>query len=461
MTEVNIHPASYRDPAGFVFQYQGQIYRQVNTSYAAHYDLLLGSGLYDFLVKKQWMLAHAETGENINASPFFYKTLLPEQLNFISYPYEWSFDMLKDAALLTLKINKAAIEHGMILKDASAFNVQFRKGRPVFIDSLSFEKYDEREPWIAYRQFCEMFLFPLYLEYYLEEDIKKILSNYIDGIPAGLTAKLLPWKSRFSLGVRLHVLLQNKISRNKDAGKRTVQFSKVKLLRLLDHLESIIQGLHTRNALLTTWSDYYTETILSKEYLDAKTELFRSFTSGISFATALDLGANDGYFSRLLSAKKTAVVAVDFDSACINRLYSEIKKEKIENLLPLIVDISNPAPAAGFSNRERASFLERAQSDMVTALALIHHLVFTRNIPLALLAGFFEQLTIKYLLIEFVPVQDEKVQVLIKNKAAYHGGYDPEIFETLFAAYFSIIKKETIAGSERILYLMQKKNAVL
>ncbi|HEX4849243.1 MAG TPA: hypothetical protein VFV08_00485, partial [Puia sp.] len=243
MSELTHHPASYKDPSGFIFSFDGKYYRQVNLSYKDDYDLFISSGLYVQLKEKNLLLDHEEIDENLSRSANWYKTLLPRQLSFISYPYEWCFDQLKDAALLTLRIMKICLEHGMILKDATGFNIQFEEGKPVFIDTLSFEKYDEKKPWIAYRQFCECFLFPLLIEHYREINVQKLLSIYLDGIPVGLTAKLLPGKSRISLGVWLHVFLQNRVANNQAPQKNEVSFSKLKLVRLIDHLESMIKGL--------------------------------------------------------------------------------------------------------------------------------------------------------------------------------------------------------------------------
>lgn len=355
MTGIAFDSSSYKDPSGSVFQENGIFYRQVNQSYASNFDLLMQSGLYASLVKKEWLLSHVETDKTNSDSTNLYKTLLPQQLSFISYVYEWSFDMLKDAALLTLKINLTAIEAGMILKDATPYNIQFLNGKPVFIDTLSFEKYDELQPWIAYRQFCEMFLFPLYLESYLEIDFSKIMSTYINGIPADLTAKLLPLRSRLSMGVWLNVHLQNTVKGNKSE-PGNIKFNKTKLKRLLEHLEGSIQGLQPKLSRHSTWSNYYDETILSKEYLKSKEEIVRSFMAEVSWKKAIDIGANDGYFSKILAERGTEVISIDMDSQCINRLYIKTRKENLKNILPLIVDISNPSPAIGFNNRERMSF---------------------------------------------------------------------------------------------------------
>ncbi|HJU45545.1 MAG TPA: class I SAM-dependent methyltransferase [Chitinophagaceae bacterium] len=453
---INRHPASFKDPAGFVFKQDNKIYRQVNQSYADNYQQFMQSGFYDKLVQKKWLLSHSEIRENITGMDSWHLTLLPEQLSFISYPYEWSFDMLKDAALLTLKINKAAIEHGLLLKDATPFNIQFHQGKPVFIDTLSFEKYNEAKPWIAYRQFCECFLFPLYLNHYTGIDSGKLLSVYPDGLPASMTARLLPFKSRFNLSVWMHVYLQRNIQQ-KDSGakQRQVGFSKKKLLLLLNGLTESIKKLSI-NTDSTTWSNYYTETILGKGYLQEKEKIFKEYIDPISFNSALDLGANDGYFSRIAAGKAGRVIATDFDSKCINNLYKGIKTNKTTNILPLVVDISNPSPGIGFINKERDAFIDRAQCDLVLALALIHHLVFGKNIPLAMLPEFFAKLTGQHLVIEFVPLEDEKVQLLLQNKEEYHRGYSVNVFEKVFSARFNILQKQPIAGTNRVLYLMKR-----
>ena len=213
MADHTRHPASYKDPSGFIFQASGKFYRQVNKIYAGHYDLLTSSGLSSFLQEKKLLLSHEEVTENILHSDDWYLTLLPEQVPFTSYPYEWCFEQLKDAALLTLEIVKLSIDKGMILKDATPYNVQFINGKAVFIDTLSFEKYDPSLPWIAYRQFCESFLFPLLLSHYHKTSIQPYLNSYPNGMPVNITAKLLPWKSRLNPGVSLHVFLQNKLSK--------------------------------------------------------------------------------------------------------------------------------------------------------------------------------------------------------------------------------------------------------
>jgi hypothetical protein len=460
MPELVHHPSSYRDPAGFIFQVEGVYYRQVNQCNAADYELLMGSGLYRALVGKELLISHRE----LTDGPVFqtdtmvpYKTLLPLQLSSISYPYEWSFTQLKDAALLTLDVMNISVRHDMALKDATPFNIQFLGGKPVFIDTLSFEKYEPALPWVAYRQFCECFLFPLLLEHYCGVEQKKIQTAWPDGISARLTSRLLPWKSRLNAGTLLHVHLQNSI---KTGGKeRKTEFSRQKLLHILQHLEGIIKKLKTNADSLSVWNQYYNKTILSQEYLMEKERLFRQILDGINFRTALDIGTNDGHFTRILSERKdVSITAIDADSICIDRLYTIVRENDLRNILPLCIDLLQPSPAIGLRNKERASFHDRAHPDLVVALAVAHHLILSSNIPIPDLADYFARLSASLLIVEFVPIDDDKVRELIRNKRIHHTPYDAAYFEQCFREHFVIERQDKIAGTERILYLMKKKS---
>jgi len=448
------HPASYKDPSGFVFQVNGKIYRQVNKVYAENYDHFIGSGLYEVLTGKHYLLSHTEIKDNITSGEEWYITLLPEQLSFTSYPYEWCFEQMKDAALLTLEIVKIAVGKGMILKDATPFNIQFNKGKPVFIDTLSFEKYDASLPWIAYRQFCETFLFPLWLAHYHKTGFQHLLGVYPGGIPVEIAAKLLPGKSGLNPGVWLHVRLQNKLNKSKVSNKTTHSFTKNKLLNLVSHLESIIQKLDNSNK--TNWSNYYTENINSPEYLHEKEKIILDLLSKARGNKALDLGANDGQFSLLAAEKGYDVVATDNDEQCINNFYKKIKKLNIAAILPLCIDITNPSPASGFDNRERAAFSERIQPDIVMALALIHHLVIGKNIPLSMVAEYLSRLA-PQLIIEFVPKEDEKTQLLLQNKKDIYTEYSKEGFESCFGLYFNFNTAKQVGDTGRFIYMMNKK----
>lgn len=454
MSEPTLHPASFRDPSGFIFEKDGKFFRQVNKSYAAEYDLLHASGLYAALVKKEWLVAHTENSQIIAENESWYKTLEPEQIPFISYPYEWCYGQFRDAALLTLSVLRASLDHGMIIKDATPYNVQFVRGKAIFIDTLSFEKYDASKPWVAYRQFCNLFLFPLYLEYYLKTDFQKTLIAWPDGIPVDVTSRLLPLKSGLSLGVWLHVYLQNTVTKNVQGKTQEERFNKKKLLQLVTHLEGTILRLSTRMG-RSVWSNYYSDTILSPEYLAEKEKIFRNIISGLLARTALDLGCNDGYFSKIMADQGISVVAVDNDSRSISNLYDDISSEKRTNLLPLVLDAANPSPAIGFRNRERAAFHDRIRTDLVVALALVHHLVIGKNISLPVLADYFAGIA-PVLIIEWIPKNDDKVQQMLASRKDVFAGYSQAEFETQFSRHFNIVSRYPVAGTVRTIYLMEK-----
>ena len=173
-------PGSFRDPHGFVYRQHGVVLRQVNEQGRSDYDALMRSGLYETLTSRGDLIPHEELEVSAAARPGAYRVLRPEQIPFISYPYEWSFGQLKDAALLTLRLQKAAMDAGLSLRDATSYNVQFHHGRPVWIDTLSFEHYDESKSWVAYRQFCQHFFAPLALMHYLNKPLQGLLLSYLD-----------------------------------------------------------------------------------------------------------------------------------------------------------------------------------------------------------------------------------------------------------------------------------------
>ena len=450
------HPASFRDPSGFIFIHEEKFYRQVNQVYAANFDLFIKSGLYNQLVQQKKILPHVELKANLTGQPQWYTTLLPEQLHLITYPYEWCFSQWKDAALLTLDLALTGIEHGMILKDATPFNVQFAGGRPVFIDTLSFEKYDATKPWAAYRQFTECFVAPLLLARYRTPDLMKIFQVYSQGIPVALLSKMLPFRSMFNGNVLLHVVLPGLVGK----GRQNKQppptvFTQQKLLHIIHNLRSFISGLSLPPA-ATAWNDYYASTILSAAYANTKMTIVNAWLQESTAKTVLDLGTNTGLFAKAAAAAGKTTIAVDADSACIENLYNTCKEQNISNLLPLMVDIANPPAAIGWCNNERPSFLSRVKPDLVMALALIHHLVIGNNTGFEQIANLLSSLA-DGLIIEFVPKADPKVQMLLATREDIFTSYTQEDFEKAFSACFDIIKTRPIEGTLRILYLMKRK----
>lgn len=447
-------PASYRDRMGFVFTKDGVVYRYISSGYQPHYQFLKQSGLFNKLVGENYLIAHEEIEQTMDGG----MVIKPEQIAFVSYPYEWSFDMWKDAALLTLKIMSISLQYGMVLKDATPFNITFYKGRPVFIDTLSFEKYEEGKPWVAYRQFCECFLSPLLLMYYNHRDCSKLFLAWPDGIPLEIAKNLLPSKAKWNWQVFVHIWLQSKIAQSTASTEKhgkDSKFSKKKLEIIIEGLASLVNNLKAK-LFQSTWNNYYSETILSEFYLEQKRLVFQTLINEISFNSVLDLGANDGYFSLLAGEKSNEVLAVDIDSNCVNDLYNHCKANGLENITTIVADLTNPAPAIGWDCAERASLPERLRADLVLGLALVHHLAIGKNVPLKKIAQTFSRFG-KMLIIEFVPKTDEKVKLLLQNREDIFNDYNIDEFRNIFSEEYTIIKELPIKGSERTLFLMQVK----
>jgi 2-polyprenyl-3-methyl-5-hydroxy-6-metoxy-1,4-benzoquinol methylase len=451
------HPSSFRDPSGFIFTHNNLVYRQVNTVFKEDFDHFIKSGCYDHLRQKGLLISHEIIHENLTGSKDCYLTLKPFPVNFISYPEEWPFDLLKDAALLTLQLARESISYGMILKDATPYNIQWQNGKLIFIDTLSFEHYDEKKPWIAYRQFCEMFLSPLLLMYYAKKSLHELFLAYPEGIPLPITQSLLPLRSRFSLHTFLHIHLQANLSqRNKNAKNKEFIYSKQKLQNLLSSLEGLVHKLTLTNQ-QSVWGNYYKTTADRGDYLENKKTIINKWLDNLpEVKKAIDLGANTGEFSKLLANKDMEVISADTDAVCINSLYRDIKKSGVKNIQPLIINLANPTPATGFTNEERPSFINRTKADLILALALVHHLAIGKNIPFKMIASLFSVLG-ENLMIEFVPILDTHVQLMLEQRENIFDWYDEEHFESAFGNYFNILQKETIKGSGRSLYLMNKK----
>lgn len=424
---------------------------------------MINSGLYEELKSKDLIITHEEIN-NIKPDGMGWKIIKPYQVPFFSYPYEWSFSMLKDAALTTLEIQKIAIKHGMILKDASAFNIQFVEGKMKLIDSLSFEKYDEGKPWIAYKQFTEHFLTPLALMNYEDVRLIRLFSIYPNGIPVDLAASMLPLKSRVNLKLLFHIFAhastQKKYSDKKIENKiKEKKFSKRSLLGLIDSLESSVKSMKW-NPKGTQWEDYYDQgknnyTSTSHKH---KAELVETYIKEIKPKTVWDMGANTGMFSNIAAKQKADVVAFDIDFGALEKGYLSIKNNGIKNINPVFSDLTNPTPGVGWENEERSSLFDRGPADCVLALALIHHLVFPHNVPFSHLATCFSKLG-KNLIIEFIEKSDSQIQILLANREDIFDGYNQINFEDEFKKYFTIKKAIKIKDSKRTLYLMQRKNA--
>jgi hypothetical protein len=450
--------ASFRDPSGFLFSRGGVLYRQVNRAYKEEYTRLMESGLYGKLVKAGLLIPHVEVGEAPAEGEAFYKILQPERVPFISYPYEWSFSQLKDAALATLSIQQRALKAGMSLKDASAYNMQFVCGKATLIDTLSFEAYQEGQPWVAYRQFCQHFLAPLALMALKDVRLNQLLRVYIDGVPLDLASGLLPIKTRFNFGLLTHIHLHagaQKRYSGEDVKSRSGSMSRQAMVGLIDNLEATIRKLDWKPR-GTEWGDYYDNTNYSDGAFEHKKQLVEEWTHRIKPALAWDLGANNGMFSRIAGVSAEQIISFDIDPAAVEQNYRKVKADDTKNLLPLLLDLTNPSPAIGWANQERDSFGQRGPADLVLALALIHHLAISNNVPLPQLADFFAEAG-NWVVIEFVPKPDSQVRKLLSSRADIFPNYTREGFENAFATRFHVRSAVDVRESERVLYLLEKK----
>lgn len=451
--------ASFRDPGGFLFSRGGILYRQVNHTAAADYARLIESGLYERLAKANLLIAHAEADITPADSSLSFKVIQPQRVPFISYPYEWSFGELKDAALATLAIQKRALKAEMSLKDASAYNIQFAHGKPTLIDTLSFEIYQPGKPWDAYRQFCQHFLAPLALMSLVDIRLSGLLRIYIDGIPLDLASRLLPTRTRFDFGLQAHIHVHASAqTRYADTDAKPTAargVSQNALTGLLDSLEKAVQKLNWKPA-GTEWGDYYANTNYSDSAFEHKKETIARWLNETKPASVWDLGANNGQFSRLASELGIQTVAWDIDPSAVEKNYQTMKLAKEQNILPLLLDLTNPSPSLGFANEERESLAQRGPADMVFALALIHHLAISNNVPLPRLADFFAGIC-RQLVIEWVPKPDSQVQRLLRSRKDIFEGYTREGFESAFGGRFHLRAAVDVRESERRLYLLERR----
>jgi ribosomal protein L11 methylase PrmA len=454
-----IHSASFRDPSGFIFRQGGDLLRQVNRVYQPPYDALMASGLYEYLTGKGRLIPHRET----EAAPLLpetaYKVIQPEPIPFISYPYEWCFSQLKDAALLTLRIAKAAVRYGMTLKDASAYNIQFRESNPILIDTLSFDTYSEGEPWIAYRQFCQHFLAPLALMAHADVRLSQLMRVYIDGIPLPLAAKLLPLSTRFNPGLMLHLHAHAGLQKKTPAppaGKGAPKgMSRSAFLGLIESLQATVRGLQWKDS-GTEWAEYYEDNNYTRVSFQEKQNRVGEFLGRVQPGMIWDLGGNTGIFSRIAAEKARGVICFDSDYGAVERNYLEARAHKETRLLPLVLDLNNPSPAIGWNNRERESLLQRGPADTVLALALVHHLAIGNNVPLPRIAEFLARCGSR-LIVEFVPKEDSQVRRLLASRKDIFSDYTHEGFEAAFLEEYRIEQSVPIPESARSLYWMVKR----
>lgn len=445
--------ASFRDPSGFVFIENGEFFRQINKSCFVDFNLLHSTGLYEKLSHNSLLISYEIVSENDE-----FKVIKPFRIPYISYPYEWSFNQYTDAAILTLDLTLIALEYGMILKDASAYNIQFDGTRPVFIDTLSFTKYKENTPWVAYGQFCRHFLAPLALMAYRDLRLNQLMRVHIDGIPLDIVSALLPYKTKFNLALSLHIHAhakqQSVHATDMDGKAKNIFIPKRSLIAILNNLRTTIERLNKRKT-DTEWVRYYENMLnYSDEAIEIKNTILRDMLRKINPRVVCDIGANTGRFSAVSAEIADLTIAYDKDMEVVDQHYCSLKAADKKGILPLVTDILNPSPAIGWELSERMSIFERGRFDCVMALAVIHHICISGNLPLEMVARFFTRLG-EHLIIEFVPKSDSQVKKLLSTREDIFPYYTKEGFEQAFLRYYDIVEISHITGSERTMYLMQ------
>ncbi len=454
------HTSSFRDPSGHVFIEDGIVKRTIFPIYFQQYKTLKASTFFDKLFEAELLIPHQELSETDEEI-----TIQPEQIPFITYPYEWSFNQYKEAALLTLKLQKYCLQHDFSLKDASAFNVTFHKGKAVFIDTLSFDFYEENQPWRAYKQFITHFFGPLVLAHYHGAQSLKLLQNFIDGVPVKMIASMLPFRTRFNavLYSNIHLLAKFEDKHNEDyEGKQnTSSLSKKAQLNIITVLFDFIKKLKLKEH--TEWGNYYSKTNYSDSAFNEKSRLINTWVSNLKSKTLIDVGGNDGTFVRHINYKYELALVGDIDNNAVDINFETMRRNRETKILPLVLDVLNPSPSIGFQNDERDSFIKRIQKfnpEATLALALIHHISLSGNVPFEMSAQFFAAFS-NYLIIEFPKREDSWVQRLLNTKGEFKEHFDfynLEHFKATYSNWFEFIEAHHLDNSERILFLLKSKH---
>lgn len=462
--ESQLEKGSFRDRNGRIFYYKDAVYRTLSHPALKEWELLSSTKFFKQFSGEGKLIQT----EQVNANGLFelepegnWAGVLKHQtIPFISYPYEWPFGMLKDAALLQLDLLLAAIDEDITLKDASAFNIQWRGSQPVFIDILSFEKLNSGEPWAGYRQFCQMYLYPLFLQAYKNIPFHPWLRGSIDGISPESCRNMMSVRDLFRKGVLTHVYLHALFQANYSQTKKNIKkdlksfgFNKELIKINAKKLRGIVQSLTWKQA-KSEWSDYADNTSYTDVDHKKKVAFISNVTSSRPWNLVWDLGCNTGTYSRIAAKNAKSVVATDFDPLAVEQLYQSIKSEGNTSILPLTINLADASPNLGWRGKERKTLTERGKPELTLALALIHHIVISANIPLKEFIDWLASLQTS-LVIEFVTKEDPMVKTLLRNKEDNYTDYEINYFEKCLNESFNVVKKEILDSGTRILYFAE------
>ncbi len=462
----SVDTGSFRDPDGRIYLHSERVFRGLSETALHSYRKVSESRFFRKFSESGALVKTWELADNDNPLPAQIRSdwagfLEHERIALISYPYEWSFSMLKAAAMLQLRLTEAAIKEGFSLKDATPYNVQFVGKKPVFIDIASLEELRDGEPWAGYRQFCEMFLFPLMLQSYKGIQFQPFLRSRIDGIDVQTAGRLFSFRDRFRKGVFGNVWLQAKLDRRYGGSSENVRsslksagFNRELILVNIRKLKKLIASMQWEGD-GSEWGDYTSFHNYSDDDHIRKEEFVAECVRDGHPGTVWDIGCNTGQFSRIAARHCKQVVATDIDHFAIERLFRD--PDTPANVLPLVQNVADPSPNWGWRNLERRDLQHRSQPGMVLCLALIHHVVITANIPLAefiaWLAGVTDQLVIEY-----VSRKDDKVQTLLRNKEDKYWDYRQAYLEEQLEKHFRIHRRIELRKGLRTLYWCQRSS---
>lgn len=457
---MTIDSGSFRDPSGQVFSFNGHIYRSIFEHGREAYETARDECIYDHLTKKKLLIDHEEVTLDEAPEGSLYVLEHPK-LSIITYPWEWPFSMLKDAALLHLDIMDELLPKRFWLRDASAFNVQYAARGIILIDTLSIGLRIPESPWVAYRQFCSHFLAPLAMAAFGDIGFMGLWRNYIDGFPLGMAAKTLPPTKRFMPGLFMHLMLHARFQEGSDK-KENIHLDAGRQHKVSDMaLSGIVRSLRKTISKLNCqqhsriWADYDSVRTYEDDDVRAKKGFVKACIDEEKPEMVWDLGGNTGEFSMIAADSGAQVVSIDGDPACTDYVYNEIRKKKGYNAIyPITMDLTNPSPGLGWQCMERKSLADRGPADLLLALALIHHLLFSGNIPMDRIAMWFHSLA-KNIVVEFMASTDPMIIKLTKNRPE-HLPYSLDIFLHDFGKFFDLTKKQEL-NNGRILFFGKRK----
>jgi hypothetical protein len=450
-------PGSFRDRNGSVHYRDGRVLRTLSPRARANWQRLRETAFFARHLAAGSIVRTTDLGPRPGGGGLLEHARIP----FVSYPYEWTFGMLKDAALLHLELMRDALAEGFVLKDSSPYNVQWVGTRPVFIDIPSFEPLGPGEPWVGYRQFCELMLYPLMLQAYRGIDFRPWLRGRIDGVPAEEMRRLLSARDLVRPGVLLHVAAQSLLQRRYAGSGRNVRgalvdagFDKALIESNVGKLTRLVRGL-TPAGTTTEWADYDRTHSYDAAEHEAKAGFVARAAGTRRWRLAWDLGCNTGTFARLVDPHADYVVAMDADWMAVERLYRRERAERPAGaVLPLVVNLADPSPSQGWRGAERKDLAARGAPDLVLCLALVHHVVITANIPLADFLDWLASLGAA-VVIEYVGRDDEMVQALLANREDQYDDYTPESFRSLLSERFRLRDEAPLKGGKRTIFFAE------